>query len=126
MLFRSYILFGGGDNTKSTYYATVDAYNSSLTRSTPTELNKPCYKGAAASIKEYALFGGGYFQNLQINGVTAYNASLIRSIPDSLSKNREFLAAASVGNYVLFGGGYGGEYIGDGNYYATVDVYTVE
>ena len=53
-----YALFGGG-LSNSTYSSTVDAYNSSLTRSTPTALNIARYDLAATTVGNYALFGGG-------------------------------------------------------------------
>ena len=58
----NYALFGGGVYVSSggVRSAVVDAYNASLTRSTPTDLSTPRYHLAATSIGDYALFGGGY------------------------------------------------------------------
>ena len=53
-----YALFGGGND--SSYSSVVDAYNSSLVRSTPTPLSSARGYLAATSIGDYALFGGGY------------------------------------------------------------------
>ena len=58
-----YALFGGGHTYSrldgSAIYATVDAYDKSLTRSTATPLNEGrCYH-AATSVGGYAIFGGG-------------------------------------------------------------------
>ena len=52
-----YALFGGG--VGSTYYNTVDAYDASLTRTSPTALSKARYELAATTVGDYALFGGG-------------------------------------------------------------------
>ena len=59
-LWGSYALFGGGSNS-STYGAStvVDAYNASLTRSTPTALSVARTALGAAAIGNYALFAGG-------------------------------------------------------------------
>ena len=54
----NYALFAGGYG--SSYSAVVDAYNASLTRSTPTSLSTGRYDLAAATVGNYALFGGGY------------------------------------------------------------------
>ena len=58
----NYALFGGGYTT-STYSATVDAYNASLVRTTPTALSLARGYLSATSIGNYALFGGGYYKN---------------------------------------------------------------
>jgi len=53
-----YALFGGGSGTSLS--SVVDAYDTSLTRSTPTALSEARYNLAATSVGGYALFGGGY------------------------------------------------------------------
>ena len=57
-LVGDYALFGGG--TTGSVSSVVDAYNTSLTRSTPTALSVARSYLAATSIGNYALFGGGY------------------------------------------------------------------
>ena len=112
----NYALFGGGSDSDN-YSATVDAYNTSLTRSTPTALSVERFQLAATSVGNYALFGGGRVGTTTYSAtVDAYNTSLTRSTPTALSVNRTMLAATTVGNYALFGGGYNG-------YSATVDAY---
>lgn len=106
-----YALFGGGYSYSSGvgayYYATVDAYNTSLTRSTPTELSQARSYLAATSVGNYALFGGGYDENyVSSSTVDVYDTLLTRTISTSLSQARRQLAATEVGNYALFGGGY--------------------
>ena len=85
----------------------VDAYATSLTRSTPTALSVARWGLAATSVGNYALFGGGaeYGGTSKFNTVDAYNSSLTRSTPTALSAARHLLAATTVGNHALFGGG---------------------
>ena len=104
-------MFGGGngDNPDS---STVDAYDTSLTRTTATPLSEARSDLAATTVGNYALFGGG-----SNSTVDAYDTSLTRTIPTPLSKYRGNLAATTVGNYALFGGG--------STNGSTVDAYTV-
>ena len=98
----------------------VDAYDTSLTRTTIDPLSETARNLAAASVGTYALFGGGC-ENITPyrSAVTAYNASLTRTIMTDLSEARYDLAAASVGDYALFGGGRGDSAS------AVVDAYTI-
>ena len=52
-----YALFGGGYDGDSSN--AVDAYDRSLTRSTPSPLSKARSLPAATTVGDYALFGGG-------------------------------------------------------------------
>ena len=121
----NYALFGGGD---ASYYGTgvsnmsptVDAYDTSLTRTTPTELSVARIRYAATHVGDYALFGGGH-DNDETSVVDAYNTSLTRTTPTVLHKRVEYLAATHVGDYALFGGGTGS----DENDGATVSAYVV-
>ena len=97
-------------------YGTVDAYNTSLTRSTPTVLNVVRGSLAATGVGSYALFGGGLGSSSS-STVDAYNTSLTRSTPTALRQARYSLVATTVGSYALFGGGY------SGGYSSAVDVY---
>lgn len=54
----NYALFGGGEND-SGEYSVVDAYDTSLTRSTPTALSRARDSLAATTVGNYALFAGG-------------------------------------------------------------------
>jgi hypothetical protein len=109
----NYALFGGGYGPlNSTEYVldTIDAFDTSLSRSVPTGLSQARETLTAASNSNYALFGGGTARNpngssLKTDRVDAFNALLTRSIPTVLSEARYNLAAANVGDYVLFGGG---------------------
>ena len=66
----SYALFGGGYT--SNFSNVVDAYNTSLTRSTPTALSTARSNLAATTVGSYALFGGGYVST-SISDVTRSN-----------------------------------------------------
>ena len=118
----NYALFGGGYG--SGYSSTVDAYDTSLTRTTPTALSAARQQLAATTVGNYALFGGGSGSGSpgHLSTVDAYDTSLTRTTPTALSVAREFLAATTVGNYALFGGGR------DSHYYfsSTVDAYQVQ
>ena len=129
-----YALFGGGnmsiytaDTNRYETFATVDAYNGSLTRTTPTALSVKRYSLAATTVGGYALFGGGalYSPNYDTYYATvdAYNGSLTRTTPTALSVKRSGLAATTVGGYALFGGG--NIYTSSlDTAYATVDAYS--
>ena len=139
----NYALFGGGhagsSNSATAYFNTVDAYNTNLTRSTPTTLsNKPNYL-AATTVGNYALFGGGEtYTDPSVSGfyyylttVDTYTSNLVKGTATSLSVGRSHLAATTVGNYAIFAGGgkyeYTGSYASAGGYYKdfnTVDTYT--
>ena len=124
----NYALFGGGHNFSGHYYNVVDAYNTSLEKSTPTPLSQARSFLAATHVGNYALFAGGYNNDYVefSNVVDAYDISLNRITPTPnptpLIVKRRRLAATHVGNYALFGGG---ELIGTGTsqYMSTVDAY---
>ena len=116
-----YALFGGGGDKgsaprASTYISfsgTVDAYTTSLVRSTATSLSSAREGLAATTVGGYALFGGGFYEggSARATGVAysatvdAYTTSLVHSTTTSLSEGRGKLAATTVGGYALFGGG---------------------
>lgn len=102
-----YALFGGGwtSTSSSGIQTVVDAYDTSLTRSTPTALSERKGSHAATTVGNYALFAGGYNGSSYSSIVNAYDTSLTRSIPSSMTIGKYYLAATTVGNYALFGGG---------------------
>ena len=108
----NYALFGGGGKNDSAgnitaVYNKVDAYDTSLTRTSPTALSTSLVDLAATTVGNYALFGGGQNANYtNYSVVAAYNASLTKTAPTGLATPTRALAATSVGNYALFGGGY--------------------
>ena len=124
----NYALFAGGLKPDLTSTKTVDAYNTSLTKSTPAEMEYGrCYH-AAASIGGYALFTCGQEKTngheIFVGTTEVYNASLTRSSVLGMSDHdiggRLNMGAAVVGKYALFAGGMAD---GWGNASAKVDVY---
>lgn len=122
----NYALFAGGLKPGLFSVKTVDAYNTSLTKSTPAEM--PWERGyhASAAIGEYALFAGGEERTTSgsqfLWSTDVYNASLTLSRAPDLSDSGGALnmGAAVVGNYALFAGGMAD---GRGNASGTVNVY---
>lgn len=110
-----YALFAGGFISRSAFgnnvSSSVDAYNTSLTKSTPTELSCKRCGHAAASVGGYALFAGGasscnilgYYDDI-VSSVDAYDASLTRSAAHIIGATAA-IGGAAVGNYALFAGG---------------------
>ena len=148
-----YAIFAGGQAYSSGFVIknSVDAYNTSLIKSTPSVLSMARHGIAATAVAEYAIFAGGssssYSSDTQAvvdayNGnltrlfaggfryapsatetaiVDAYNGSLTKSTISNLSQARNRHAATSVGKYALFGGGSPAM---SNNAYNTVDAYT--
>lgn len=115
----NYALFGGGRG-KSDNISTVNAYDTSLTRTTLTALSAARYDLTATTVGNYALFGGGYASK-SVDTVDAYDNSLTRIIPTVLSAPRQKPAATTVGNYALFGGGWNSTQLNPAS--DTVDAY---
>jgi len=95
-----YILFGGGLYNGSGS-GVVNAYDTSLTRSTPAALSNGDTPGAARA-GDYAVFTAGNWNAT----VYAYDNSLTQSTPTALSVGRKFIIGASAGSYAVFAGGY--------------------
>ena len=122
----NYALFAGGLKPGLFSVKTVDAYNTSLTKSTPAEM--PWERGyhASAAIGGYALFAGGEERTTSgsqfLWSTDVYNASLTLSRAPNLSDPGGVLnmGAAVVGNYALFAGGMAD---GRGNASVKVNVY---
>ena len=119
----NYALFAGGLKPGLFSVKTVDAYNTSLTKSTPAEM--PWERGyhASAAIGGYALFAGGEERTTSgsqfMRSTDVYNASLTLSRAPYLSDSGGVLnmGAAVVGNYALFAGG-----MADGRGHASAEV----
>ena len=114
----AYAVFAGGlswdySTTTDTSYALVHAYNSSLVRTTPTELPKATSGLVGTSVGDYAIFGGD-------SSVYVYDASLVRTTLTA-SVGRRGLAGASVGDYALFAGGHNSNQ----GVLSTVDAYSI-
>lgn len=118
----AHVLFAGGANATKVTVTTrvsdaVDAYNASLTRTSPTGLSEARFHIGAASVGGYAVFAGGATSNRVSSKVDAYNAALTRtSAPDLVASSKTVIArpvsrglagvaGGSVGNYAVFAGG---------------------
>ena len=105
----NYALFAGGRTyPDSTYSSVVNAYNSSLIRSTPAkQLYTKAARLSGASNNNYALFAGGDVGSYKESAyVTAYDSSLTFKNPAALSQKATSMAGGTVGDYALFAGGY--------------------
>lgn len=113
----SYALFAGGGSsagsgTDNNFYSDAVAYNTSLTKSTPTALSARRKDFAAAPNSDYAIFAGGYGTYNSTTGgyaddnVDAYNASLTRTVATKLSEARSELSSAGNYGYVICAGGH--------------------
>ena len=99
----------------------TENWQTSLTRTTPTELSVARRALSAVSIDgAFALFGGGNDRSNSLATVDAYDVSLTRTVQTDLNVPRD-TAAASVGDYALFGGGRDGS----DSIYSTVDAYGI-
>ena len=122
----NYALFAGGLKPGLFSVKTVDAYNASLTKSTPAEMTWERGYHASAAIGGYALFAGGEQRTTSgsqfMRSTDVYNASLTLSRAPYLSDSGGVLnmGAAVVGNYALFAGGMAD---GRGNASVKVNVY---
>lgn len=129
----SYALFAGGRRKQGSLFVfakdTVDAYNTSLTRTTATPLPSRVYACAGGTVGGYAVFSGGSDMNSDstlvettgsIEMVCAYDSSLTSSQAASLSCPRAVHSAATIGNHLLFAGGYNKT---TGKYLSTVESY---
>lgn len=121
----NYALFGGGaaSTMGGVSNSSVDAYNSSLTRSNPSELSSARAYLAASTIGKYSLFGGGIGVEANAsakNTLDVYDTSLTKQSSKALSVARYNVEAITNGGYALFAGG-----TMDGNTtdYATVDAF---
>lgn len=107
----------------------VDAYNTSLTRTTATPLPSNAYACAGGTVGGYAVFSGGSSMNSDstlvetigaLEIVRAYDSSLTSSRAEPLSCKRTGHSAATIGNHLLFAGGYNST---TGKYLSTVESY---
>ena len=121
-----YALFAGRDEGFITYSpSAIDAYDTSLTKSSPTGWGAERKNCGAATIGNHALFAGGgdeHGDKVQ-SSVDAYDTSLTRSSAPALIGPRRLVGAAIAGDHALFAGGVNRS--GDTTrYYKTVDAYS--
>lgn len=103
-----YAIFAGGETRAKAGYqqSYVDAYSSSLTRTTPTALSQSRIGSTPINFDGKLFFLGGCFNNdsYVYNNVDIYDSSLTRSIM-TLSEKRGNMAAAENGKYIVYAGG---------------------
>lgn len=84
----------------------VNAYNSSLTKSTPTGISAVNGRPTGGRIGNYALFAGGYTgsytNKTNSAAVNVYSSSLTRTTATELCKARYGMAFAIAGDYAIF------------------------
>ncbi|WP_033118139.1 hypothetical protein [Intestinimonas butyriciproducens] len=98
-----YALFAGGRSASSTYRNTIDAYNSSLTRSTPVTLSGVRANLCTCKAGSYALFGGGHSSNsAYATTVDAFNSTLTRTTATACGERCVWPACAALGTAGLF------------------------
>ena len=100
-----YTLFAGGQRfAYQTYYASVDAYNTSLVKTVCTNLALGASDVGGASLNGYALFGGGAYTSSSYTAlVRAYNSSLVQTSLSSLQVATRSRGASN-GSYAIFSG----------------------
>ena len=114
-------IFAGGQTSHNTGSSYVDAYDSSLVRTSATSLNSSRGGLGSATVGSHALFaGGGIYYSLGgymkpgtshyygYSTVEAYDTSLTKTTATSLSVARMRPSGVSIGKYALLGGGYTG------------------
>lgn len=112
-------LFAGGFYSQRNATAQVDAYDSSLTRVSVTDLSAPRGALGGVGISGYALFGGGYHSNSSSVVVDAYNASLTRTLAPAFGGVLSGVSACKAGLVGIFAGAYDDE-----EFYGNVHIYT--
>ena len=121
-----YAIFGGGTSSSSTIVSTVNAFDSSLTRTVPTGMGATAYNYAAASAnQERVVFAGGSTNTTNntyaTNSVTFYTSTLGRGTT-TLTYTTQNAAGVSAGTYALIAGGH--QNSGTNVYHATVNAFT--
>ena len=104
-------LIGGGrfaGTASNAVCNTVDAYDTSFTRTAPASLGDKRYLHSAVPLGAYALFAGGTATPTARGGhntVDAYDASLTRTSAAALSRMRTRMGCTVLGSRALFAGG---------------------
>ncbi len=98
----NYALFAGGSAT------TIDAYNTSLTKITVTDLSRMASNSSAVTaVGNYVLFNSSYYNSGPwYTQVDAYNTSVTKTLLDAYEAGWSESAATTIGGYALFAGGY--------------------
>lgn len=102
----NYILFGGGINTSNARTNVVEAYNTSLVKSTATELLQAGSYLVGITFGNYAIFAGGYVGGTTYsNSISTYNSSLVRGTATALTTGCSNNAATVVNDKLFIAGG---------------------
>lgn len=105
----NYALFVGGNSESSSGQDTVQAINSSLSKSYPTILSSSYDRGSGANNGSYLIFVGTLAAQSGADPLDVYNSSLTHStisLSGTSVKGQRDRVCASVGDYILVGGGY--------------------
>lgn len=98
-----YAIFGGGYKSGG-YSNNTDAFDQSLTRTTPTSLSVARAYLTATTVNNYGLFAGGN-SSTYYNTIDIYDSNLIRTTPITLSVAKSKISSTTLGEYALFSGG---------------------
>ena len=100
----NYAIFAGGCQTPGGVHKTVEVYNSSLSKSTASNLSSTGTDPATES-NPVATHVGNYAVVITNKFIDAYSESLIKSNPTQPNTSKNNTSATHVGNYALFAGG---------------------
>lgn len=112
-----YAMFAGGYDGITYYPSAVDAYNSSLVKTSTANITGR-YKLGAAATQERVYFAGGYTSSNSLIVQSVDNSLVMQSCPQ-LAFDGENVSGINIGDYVLFGGfvnSYGQEGAGVNSY----------
>ena len=98
-----YILFAGGEDGSRNYFDTVNAFNSSCTRTIATSLPDTTSRFTGVNHQGYVVFAGGL--GPYKSTVTKYDNALTKSSCSALTDKIANLNGASNGPYMILGGG---------------------
>lgn len=101
----NYALIAGGRNDSS-YLSDVEAYDTTLAKTTRTSLPYGRAYHAGSHVGSFALFAGGRDSNSVQPQVDSYNDSLVKGTPTNLSMSRDQLRATWNPKFAIFGGIY--------------------
>ena len=105
--FNNKAFFVGGSDVNSNFLNTAIYFNTSLTRTSATNIGAKRAVLAGAANSSYAFFAGGWqSSSVTASNVYAYNTSTTYSTATALSKAVTNLAGGGIGSYAVFAGGW--------------------
>lgn len=103
------VIFANGIGADKAYYRTVEAYDTSLTKTTCSTTSKTEAYRAATTVGNYAIIAGGEYGNAGATydaTIDVYDSSLTKITAGiALSSGRSHLSATTINDYALFAGG---------------------